>query len=90
MISSVDEKIRELDDWMNEIMQANMNAEGPSNVIIEEIRQQVEELSQVVRFEQFTTDDLRNVMTDLQERFNATVQRSGGSSLLPSSDPSDR
>ena len=38
--------------------------------------------------EQFATEDLRNVMTDLQERFNATSQRTGGSSLLPSSDPS--
>ena len=38
--------------------------------------------------EGFATDDMRNVMSDLQERFNATLQRSGASSLLPSSDPS--
>ena len=33
-------------------------------------------------------DDLRNEMSDLQERFTATIQHSGASSLLPSSDPS--
>ena len=50
---------------MNEIKQSNINAEGLSNVIIEQIRQQVEELSQLVCTEQFATDNLRNVMTDL-------------------------
>ena len=88
---------------MNEIKQSNMNAEVSSNVvnslndkimdsapstIIEVIRQQVEELSQVVCTERFATDNLRNMMNDLQERFNATLQHSGASSLLPSSDPS--
>ena len=42
----------------------------------------------MVCFERFATDDLRNVMTDLQETFNATLQCSGGSSLLSSSDSS--
>ena len=37
VISSVEEKIRELEDWMNAIKQSNMKAEGPSNVIIVEI-----------------------------------------------------
>ena len=88
---------------MNEIKQSNKNAEVPSNVvnslndiimegapstIIHVIRQQVEELSQVVSTKRFSADNLRNVMTDLQERFNATLQCTVGSSLLPSSDPS--
>ena len=95
--------MRELDDGMNEIKQSNMNAEIPSNLvnslndiimegapstIIHVIRQQVEELSQVVSTKRFSTDNLRNRMTDLQERFNATLQCTVGSSLLPSSDPS--
>ena len=63
MIASVEEKIRELKLRMIETMQSNMNAEVPSNIvnslndiimegtpptIIEVIRQQVEELSQVI------------------------------------------
>ena len=39
--------------------------EGAPSTIIEVIRQQVEELSQLVCTEQFATDNLRNVMTDL-------------------------
>ena len=103
VMSSMEEKMRELDDGMNEIKQSNMNAEIPSNLvnslndiimegapstIIHVIRQQVEELSQVVSTKRFSTDNLRNVMTDLQERFNATLQCTVGSSLLLSSDPS--
>ena len=80
VVSLVEKKIRELEDRMNEIKQSNMNAEVHSNVvnslndiimegapstIIEVIRQQVEELSQLVCTEQFATDNLRNVMTDL-------------------------
>ena len=88
---------------MNEIKQSNVNTEVPSDIvnslndvimegapstIIEVIRQQVKELSQVVRTDRFATDGLRNVMIDLQERFDATLQCSGGSSVLPSGDPS--
>ena len=95
--------MRELEDRMNKIKESDMNSEIPLNVvsslnhiimegapntIIEVIRQQVEELSQVACTELFITDDLRNEMSDLQERFNATIQLSGASSLLPSSDPS--
>ena len=43
---------------------------------------------QVVCTERFATDDLRNEMTDLQGRLNATLQHSGASSLIPSCDPS--
>ena len=88
---------------MNEIKESNVNSEIPPNVvsslndiimegtpstIIEVIRQQVEELSQVVCTEWFITDDLRNEISDLQERFNTTIQRSGTSSLITSRDPS--
>ena len=62
--------------------------EGAPSSIIEVIRQQVKELSQVVCTERYITDDLRNEMSDLQERFNANLQCSEASSLLPSSDPS--
>ena len=103
VITFVEEKMREFEYRMNETKQSNMNAEVPSNIvnslndkilkgapstIIEVIRQQVEELSQVVCTEWFTTDDVRNLMTDLQERFNATLQHSGNSSVFPSNDPS--
>ena len=69
--------MKEFEDGINEIKQSNVNAEVPSDVvnslneiimegapstIIEVIRQEVEELSQVVR-----TDSLRNVVIDLHE-----------------------
>ena len=62
--------------------------EGAPSTIIEVIRQQVEELSQVVRTDQFAIDGFRNLMIDLQKKCNATLQRTGGSSVLPSSDSS--
>ena len=62
--------------------------EGAPSAIIEMIRQQVRELSQVVRTDWFATDGLRNVMIDLQERFDAALQCIVGSAVLPSSDPS--
>ena len=101
VVSSVEERMREFKDRMNEIKQSNVNVEVPSAIvnslndiimegalstIIEVIRQQVLELSQVVRTDWFATDGLRNVMIDLNERFDATLQRSGGSLLLPSGD----
>ena len=73
VISSVENKMRELEDRMNEIKESDKNSEIPPNIvsslndiivegapstIIEVIRQQVEELSQVVCTEEFITDDL--------------------------------
>ena len=49
------------------------------------IKQQVKELSQVIHTDQFATDSL---MIDLQERFDATVQHTVGSSIPSSGDPS--
>ena len=95
--------MREFKARMNDFKQSNMNVEVPLNIvnslndiimegapstIIEVIRQKIEELSQVVRTDQFAIDGLRNVMIDLQGRFIATLQPTGGSSVLPSSDPS--
>ena len=100
---SVKERMREFEAKINEIKQSNMNAKVPLDVvnslndiimdsapstIIEVIRQQVKELSQVVRTDRFATNGLRNVMIDLQKRFDATLQLTAGSSVLPSSDPS--
>ena len=95
--------MREFEVRINEIKQFNMNEEvpldvvnslndiimeGAPSIVIEVIRQRVEELSQEVRTDRFATDGLRNVMIDLQERFNANLQCTVGSSVLPSSDPS--
>ena len=60
--------------------------EGAPSTIIEVIRQRVEELSQLVQTDRFATDSLRDVMIDLQERFDATLQHNFGSSIPPSSD----
>ena len=62
--------------------------EGAPSTIIERIRHRVKELSQVVQTDQFATDSLRDVMIDFQERFHTTLQRTVGSSIPPSSDPS--
>ena len=103
VVSFVEERIREFEDRMKELRQSNVNTEVPSDIvnslndiimegapstIIEVIRQKIEELSQVVRTDQFAIDGLRNVMIDLQGRFIATLQPTGGTSVLPSSDPS--
>ena len=103
VMSFVEERMREFKARMNDFKQSNMNVEVPLNIvnslndiimegapstIIEVIRQKIEELSQVVRTDQFAIDGLRNVMIDLQGRFIATLQPTGGSSVLPSSDPS--
>ena len=95
--------MEELEDRMEEIKQSNMYTEIPPNVfnslndkimegapssIVDVLRQQVDDLTQAVCTQRFTTHDLRIELTGLQERFNATIQRSGASSLLPSSDSS--
>ena len=88
VLSSVEERMREFEVWINEVKQSNMNTEVPGEIvnslnaimmegapstIIEVIRQQVEKLSQVVHTDRFATDSLRDVMIDLHERFQATV-----------------
>ena len=88
VMSSVEERMSEFEARINEIKQSNMNAEVPLDVvnslndiimedapsiIIEVISQQFEELSEEVRTDRFATDCLRNVIIDLQERFDATL-----------------
>ena len=53
---------------------------------MEVIGQWVKEISQVIQTDRFATDSLRDVMIDLQERFDATLQHNFGSSIPPSSD----
>ena len=70
----------ELEDRMNEIKELNVNSEIPPNVvsslnniimegtpstIIEVIRQQVEDVLQVVCTDRFITDDLRNEISEI-------------------------
>ena len=62
--------------------------EGAPSTIIEVIRQRVEELSQLVQTDRFATDSLRDVMIDLQEIFDTTLQHTVCSSIPASSDPS--
>ena len=62
--------------------------EGAPSTIIEVIRQQVEELSQVVYTDRFAFDGWRDVMIELHERFEATVQHTVGSLPPSSGDPS--
>ena len=77
--------MRDFETWIIKIKQSNMNKEeivnslndiimeGSPSTIIEVIRQGAEELSQVVLTDQFAIDSLRNVVIDLQERFDTTV-----------------
>ena len=80
VVSSVKKKMGELEDRMNEIKELNVNSEIPPNVvsslnniimegtpstIIEVIRQQVEDVLQVVCTERFITDDLRNEISEI-------------------------
>ena len=103
MLSSVEERMRYFEVWINEVKESNMNTEVPMEIvnslnditmegapstIIEVIRQQVEKLSQVIHTDRFATDSLRDVMIDLQERIDATLQHTMGSSIPPFSDPS--
>ena len=100
VLSSVEERMRDFQVWINEVKQSNMNTEVPMEIvnslndiimegapstIIEVIR--VKELSQVIQTDRFITDSLRNVMIDLKERFNATLQHIIDSFSPPSGDP---
>ena len=71
----------EIVNSLNDIIMA-----GAPSTIIEVIRQWVKELSQVIQTDWFATDSLRDVMIDLQKRFDATLQHTIGSSVPPSSD----
>ena len=53
--------------------------EGAPSTIIGVIRQREDELSQVVQTDRFVTDSLRDVMIDLQERFDTTLHHTVGS-----------
>ena len=103
VLSSIEERMRDFAVGINEVKHYNMNTEVPMDIVnslndiimegaqstlIEVIRQQVKELSQVVQTDWFATDSLRDRMIDLQERFDATLQHTVGSSIPPSSDPS--
>ena len=70
----------EIVNSLNDIIMA-----GAPSTIIEVIRQRVEELSQV-QTDRFTTDSLKDVMINLLERFDTTLQHNVGSSIPPSNE----
>ena len=102
VLSPVEERMRDF-EVINKVKQSNMNMEVPGEIvnslndiimegapstISEVIRQRVAELFQVVHTDLFNTDSLRDVMLDLQERFDATLQHTVGSSIPSYGDPS--
>ena len=62
--------------------------EGAPSTIVEVMRHQVRELSHVIQTDWFATDSLRDMVIDLQERFESVSQHTVDSSISPSSDPS--
>ena len=81
VLSSVDERIKEFEIWINKVRQSNMDTgipmeivnslneiiqEGAPLVAIEIMRQQVQELSQGWQ----TTDDLKGLVVDLQDKLD--------------------
>ena len=76
--------MKEFKIWINEVRQSNMDTgipmeivnslnkiiqEGAPSAVIKVMRQQVWELSQVIQNDRQTTDDLRGLVVDLQEKF---------------------
>ena len=95
--------MREFKIWINEVKQSNMNTgipmdmvnslneiiqEGEPSVVVKVMRQQVRELSQVIQNVRFVTDNLRGLVVDLQEKFNAATPQGMRSSTLSLGDPS--
>ena len=69
----------EIVNSLNEIIQ-----EGAPSAVIEVMRQQVRELSQVIQNDHLTTNTLRVLVVDLQEKFDAaSLQGMSSSNLSP-------
>ena len=88
VLSSVEERMREFETWINEVRQTNINTELPMeivnslNKIIQEsapsavlkvMRQQLRELSQVIQNDRFVTDNLRGLVVDLRKKFDTAT-----------------
>ena len=61
---------------------------GAPSTIVEVMRQQVRELSQVIQNDWFATNSLRDLVVDLQELFDATLPHGILSSISSSGDSS--
>ena len=100
--SSVESKMGELEERINEIRESNLNADVPPNVIhslndmiiegalstvLEFLSQRVEELSLVICSGQFVNDEMRNDIFEIQQRFNSSSLLFGTSSFQPTSEP---
>ena len=100
--SSVQSKIGELEERIHEIRESYLNADVPPNVIhflsdvimegalstvMELLSQWVEELSQVICTGRFVNSEMRNKISELQERFNSSSLQSGTSFLRPTCEP---
>ena len=99
VFSSVEERMKEFEICINEVRQSNMNTEIPMkivnylNEIIQEgapsavfkvMRQQVRELSLVIQNDRLTTNILRGLVVDLQEKTDAaSLQGMSSSNLFP-------
>ena len=103
VLSLVEERMREFKTWINEVKQSNMNTEIPMEIlnslneiiqetapsaVVEMMRQQVRELSQVIQNDRFVTDSLRGLVVDLQEKLDGATPQGVLSLTFSSGDPS--
>ena len=98
MITSVEKRIGELGERMNELRDANMNSSIPPSVIhslnntiidgapstaVEFLSQQIDELTQVIYTKKVISADLRIEFSKLQETVNSSILLQGVSLICP-------
>ena len=99
VLSSVEERMKEFETWINTVRQSNMDTgtpmeivnslneiiqEGAPSIAVEVMQQQVQELSREIQDDQQNTDDLRELLVYLQEKFNsASPQGINSSNISP-------
>ena len=99
-LSSVEERMNEFETWINEVRQSNMDTGIPMkivnslNEIIQEgaspigveVMQQVQELSQGIQNDGQATHQLRDLVVDLQEKFDSVSPQGINSSNIAQRD----
>ena len=101
VLSLVEERTRDFKIWINEVRQSSMNTEIPMEIVnsldeiiqegapldvVEMMRQQVREVSQVIQNDRLSTNTLRGLFVDLQEKFDAASPQGMCSSTLSPGD----
>ena len=100
VLTSVEERMKEFETWINEVRQSNMDTgvpmgivnslneiiqEGAPSAVVKVMKQQVRELSGGVQNDRQATDDLRGLVVGLQDKFDSASLQ-GMSSILSQGD----